>query len=605
MSNENKFPFKKKMKTFLPTPQCTPRAMPRFPKKAKGSAPPASAPVGPDAILEAVEDALERGEKKLRDREPAKAQKLFREALSQVQAANLSNHPHGSVLLSSLTGSLLTIDSDDARLASWARRSKEKPASEPLLPGQRFGALQAAATAMEAGQVAAEAAGALPEELSLMCDSRAQLATLLSEECEAQAVRAGGSAAGGGSPVSGTVAAASGAAAAAAAAAAALEWSAHAVTWWEAAGRLLLESQAGEEWEPEPDVELLCRLGSACMRHGKLLLAQVGLPAEEAAAAAASGEAMVERALALYSEACACCDSAKGDAIDEVLRDWAQALWDASALASSPEPASAATASAAFARAVGAAGAAVQAAARRQAARELLELAASKATDSVAMLVVPLVSSCNLLGDVLNSSADVERDEAAAGGAAAIGEALRLHERSIREGYERALHVNSRDLRAQIGAADGWLSIARLQLKLSRSDSAPVAATAAWRESLGRARALYATLLGVPVAQWVAQGLAAHECAEARYNCCCALALQCGGGGGGAAAKAECRAMLSSVLAQGDARAHEVMADEDFAHLAGCDWWAPLVDAAAEAAAAETEAGKLLEGEVDDWEARS
>ena len=59
--------------------------MPRFPKKAKGSAPPASAPVGPDAILEAAEDALERGEKKLRDREPAKAQKLFREALSQVQ----------------------------------------------------------------------------------------------------------------------------------------------------------------------------------------------------------------------------------------------------------------------------------------------------------------------------------------------------------------------------------------------------------------------------------------------------------------------------------------------------------------------------------------
>ena len=66
-----------------------------------------------------------------------------------------------------------------------------------------------------------EAAGAPPEELSHMCDSRAQLATLLSEECEAQAVRAaGGSTAGGGS----------------AAAAAALEWSAHAATWWETAG---------------------------------------------------------------------------------------------------------------------------------------------------------------------------------------------------------------------------------------------------------------------------------------------------------------------------------------------------------------------------------
>ena len=189
---------------------------------------------------------------------------------------------------------------------------------------------------------------------------------------------------------------------------------------------------------------------------------------------------------------------------------------------------------------------------------------------------------------------------------AALGDALRLHERSIREGYERALQVSARDLRAQIGAADGWLSIARLQLKLGHCDGAPVAATAAWGESLARARALYAALLGVPAAQWVAQGLATHECAEARYNCCCALALQCGGDGRGAAAEAECRAMLSSVLAQGDARVHELMADEDLAHLAGCDWWAPLVDAAAKAAAAaETGAGTLLEGEVDDWEARS
>ena len=67
----------------------------------------------------------------------------------------------------------------------------------------------------------------------------------------------------------------------------------------------------------------------------------MGLPAAAAAAAAASGEAMVERALGLYAEACARCDTAKGDAVDELLRDWAQVLWDAAALASSPEPASA------------------------------------------------------------------------------------------------------------------------------------------------------------------------------------------------------------------------------------------------------------------------
>ena len=222
------------------------------------------------------------------------------------------------------------------------------------------------------------------------------------------------------------------------------------------------------------------------------------------------------------------------------------------------------------------------------------------------------VSSCNLLGDILNSSADVERDEAAAAGAAvggsaaAIGEALRLYERSIHEGYERALRVSARDLRAQIGAADAWLSVARLQLQLSPGDGASAGATVPWSQSLARARALYAALLGVPAAQWVAQGLATHECAEARYNYTCALALHCGGGGGGGAE--DVCAMLSSVLEDGDARAHEVLADEDFAHLAGCDWWAPLVVAAAETAAAaggtEAEASMLLEGDVDDWEER-
>ena len=142
--------------------------MPRFPKKAKGATPPVTAPVGPDAILEAVEDTLERGEKKLRDREPAKAQKLFREALGQVQAAHLSNHPHGSVLLSSLTGSLLTIDSEDARLASWARRGGGQPEAS-LTPEQRFGALQAAAAALEAGQATAEVAGVLVRTYDDVC----------------------------------------------------------------------------------------------------------------------------------------------------------------------------------------------------------------------------------------------------------------------------------------------------------------------------------------------------------------------------------------------------------------------------------------------------
>ena len=158
------------------------------PKKAKGAPQAAAKPQGPDDIFEAVEESLERGERKLRDREPAKAQALFQAAVQQLQGAGLALLPRGSVLLASLTGSLLSLDAEAARHAAWARRgAAPAPDPPPLTSAQRHAALQAAATALEAGQAAAEAARAPPEELSLMHDSAAQLATCLSEEYESEA----------------------------------------------------------------------------------------------------------------------------------------------------------------------------------------------------------------------------------------------------------------------------------------------------------------------------------------------------------------------------------------------------------------------------------
>ena len=488
--------------------------------------------------------------------EPAKARAFFEKAVQTVRGAALDEHPRGCLMLATATGSLLQLDNAAARQAGWARRPGSTIAAQPMPPELRLAGLQHAAISLERGQAAAAAtAGTSPEEISHLYDSRAQVATFLSEEFEALVERAGS----GGGPDE------------ARARGGALEQAERAVALWKEAGRVLLDAAAAPEvasavpedweaaaWEAEPDVDLLCALASACLRHGRLLIQwteEVGGPSHKA------GETAVERALQLYSEACSRCDSAKGDAADDVLRDWAQALWDAAALAV-PAGGKAGRAGAGEARVSSSVAAA----------RALLIRAASKAADSVGLLAVPLASSCNLLGDTLSAAADLERDEIgraadAAGAADAAAAALSFYQRSVREGYERALRISSRDLQAQIGAADARLSIARLHRQ--REGAEAVLDGGAGHGPLSTALALYDALLRQPVAEWLKQSRQVNEYVEARYNACCALALASTPTGGRVA---ECSELLAAMMADGDTTVEEVAFDEDFAHLRECEW---------------------------------
>ena len=60
-----------------------------------------------------------------------------------------------------------------------------------------------------------------------------------------------------------------------------------------------------------------------------------------------------------------------------------------------------------------------------------------------------------------------------------------------------------------------------------------------------------------------------HERAEMRYNAACALAL--------AGRADDCCAVLRTMGAAGELRTHELAADEDFAHVRGCEWMDQLL----------------------------
>ena len=124
--------------------------------------------------------------------------------------------------------------------------------------------------------------------------------------------------------------------------------------------------------------------------------------------------------------------------------------------------------------------------------------------------------------------------------------------------------MSARDLRCGIGAADAWLSAARLQRQRMEADAAA---------SLGKAIGLFDALLRQPESEWIRQGLASNELGEARYNACCALALASTPAGGRIG---ECRASLEALVTAGDATASELAADDDLAHLRGVEWW-PLL----------------------------
>ena len=72
------------------------------------------------------------------------------------------------------------------------------------------------------------------------------------------------------------------------------------------------------------------------------------------------------------------------------------------------------------------------------------------------------------------------------------------------------------------------------------------------------------------MSEWLKQARQANEFAEARYNACCALGLASTPAGGRAA---QCEELLVALLAEGDASADEVAADDDFAQLRECGWF--------------------------------
>ena len=203
--------------------------MPKHPdkrnkKKASSAAATPSAPSGPDDILAEAQMLLERGERKLRDQEPQKARALLEQAVAMVRSAGLADDPNGCLILATATGSLLQIDDAEIRLAGWARRGGTVPHEPSPMGSQvRLAALTLCADALAKGFAAASAAGAPGEERSHLRDTQAQVATLLSEECEAASSS---------SPT---------------ALKQAVEAARHAVTCWEDAGALLLASSVRPE----------------------------------------------------------------------------------------------------------------------------------------------------------------------------------------------------------------------------------------------------------------------------------------------------------------------------------------------------------------------
>jgi len=447
----------------------------------------------------------------MRMKESEKASKLLKQVVEVILGAKLQTAKAGSLMLASATGSLLEMDDAMALQDHWRARAKSTgdalPAplpAERLTPEMRISALTLALDSLTS---ASASAGGLPlDERSHMSDTQAQLWLLLAEEQEKERERRGVEEQ--------------------EAELVSVESARRAVAAWGEARDLHLASQANAEWEAEPDVELLTSLASAKMRLGQLLMQAVRRHQQRAAGSLpeltvqplAEAHAAIEAALSLFEQAVTHCDSAKGDSLTALLTDWAQALWDATALVP-PERSDA-----------------------------VFILAARKAADSIALQTVPLPPSCSLLGDILFAWAE------ACGGSSAA-HAAELYLRAISQGYELALRVSSRDLHALIGTADAQLALARLQF-----DGAAAA--------LKTALSTYSELLRVPPTEWARQAVPVHEAAEMRYNAACALAL--------AGREEECGAVVAAILHAGEASIAEVLADEDFAAVRSSSWMQQL-----------------------------
>ena len=223
-------------------------------KKGKSSTPrEATLPSGPEDVLADVEALVERGERKMRDLEPVKARGFLQQAVQMLRAANLTNDASGCLLLATATGNLLSLDAAEVRAAGWLARGISLPTNPAPMGAQvRLAALELCTSCLENGFLAASAANDPAEERAHLLDTRAQLATLLSEEKEAEAERERAAAKN----------ATEGAAALAtqradSASAAALADAQRALAWWESAGQLLLSAPSDVPRMDAPPVDSL------------------------------------------------------------------------------------------------------------------------------------------------------------------------------------------------------------------------------------------------------------------------------------------------------------------------------------------------------------
>lgn len=475
------------------------------------------------AVLAEAERSLEMGERKQRSREYAKACALFEASRSALAAAGLGSDRAGCLIFAAASTALLDAEQDAARVAAFG--SRPDPAARGAALQRRRALLDDVGRALAAGWAAAAAGGAKADELSHLAESAGTVQLLLSEAHEEL----------GDGP-------------------SALACAARAVASLEDSLRLhqaATDAAAAAAREPvaaEPSIELLRALAPALMAFGKLALQAAGAAPDgrDPAALRAQGEHAVERSLQLLQEACALCDSERGDDLPNAVEEWARLLWEASALA---PPGGGA---------------------------RVLECAAAKVRESLGLVRIPLASTGVLLGDILRAAAEEAAAPLPAAGLEPLRAASRLYGAALAEGYGRALAVSGSDVAAQLGAADACLDCARLLRKLPlellgalRAEGHAASLTEDPSGCLDAALRGYAALGARPLADWAAAGLSAEEHGDFRFNWACAAALR--------GAEEAARGLLSALVAEGRVGSDaELSADEDLRPYLQSGWMQAL-----------------------------
>lgn len=527
-----------------------------------------SAKSSAEAVIAEAEKALEMGERKQRSRDRPRARQLLGASREQLLVAGLHTHRTGCLVFAAASTTLLEVVRDEARVAAFAAPLSASAAASAAADAAADARREAAVlgevlAALTAGHAAAVAASASADELVHLNETASTASALLSEAHETLGD-----------------------------AAAALEHTRAAVAfldeaqrWYRTAAERAVAATQGP-CAVEPSVDLLRQLAPALMAHGRLALSGAAAAGAAAAAAAlaAEGGAAVERALATAEEACALCDSERGDDLPAAVEEWARLLWEASGLPAAAEPAARA---------------------------QLLDRAAAKAEEALALVGVPLGTTLCLRGDVLRAAADLigapllvaARAAAqppppsleATADADAAARAAALYARAATDGYGAALGVSRADLCAQLGCADAALDCARLLLVAPTGGGGAAGdgralAPGDWRgwqdwqpDSRGwpewpgwpdaqRCLALavrgYTALAGRPGADWAHAGLELADLSAARFNCACARAL--------AGDEAGAREALGALVAEGRLERADELDDADLAAYARAPWLCAL-----------------------------